>query len=202
MDKREFVEIYIELLNKVDQNNKNEKAWIELALHIDGTDLNYEESLVSIEELEQIDSKKAIPWEKEIWEHVLELFPNNITAHEKLCDLYLDILDDPEMTIPVVDSLLKLEPDNCIGLHSQIVLASIEENDDLVKNYLYEFCKINPKCAISLGSLDFTDDYDFLAPLAKDLIQTIDEMPTHNNNSHRYNQSLRETLAKIKNINF
>lgn len=193
MTKEEFIKEYKNLIELTLQQPTSEGAWLKLARHIDGRILNYEESLVSTKSLEDLDTKKLVPWREYIWAHVHKLFPKNIEALEMLSEYYLEVIDDVESAVLVVEKLRKIAPKNALGLHYEVLLASVEEDDNKAQDSLLKLCEIDAKTAVFRGTFDFVgEDLTFLTPVAAKIQAAIDSTEPSG-----YIKSLRTQISKL-----
>jgi hypothetical protein len=195
MEKTEFLARYRDLLARLEEAPRDVPTWIELARHIDGRDLNYEECLASTEELRALDEKNLVPWSQYIWERVHELAPENLEALECLVEHRVDILDDPEGAAPYLDALLAVAPDHPRALHYAVVLASLNEDLDSAQRHMAQLCEVSPQTAIAHGTFDHFDENEltFLAAVAPKLLDALDAI----DEPRGYERSLRALVASL-----
>ncbi|MFK7991149.1 MAG: hypothetical protein AB8I08_34340 [Sandaracinaceae bacterium] len=136
MNRDEFIRAYQEKLAAVESQASLE-SWSALAAHIDGTNLNYEECLVSMEELATHDTNGTVRWEGYIWEQVHELFPTDPQALEALAAYYIEIRDDLEKAAPLVAAMANSPR----ALHYRVLLATDQDDLERAEDTMRKLCE-------------------------------------------------------------
>lgn len=195
MNKQAFLEQYQAFLATLERTPADASAWVALARHIDGRELNYEECLASREELAKLDANGRIAWSKFIWEQVRELFPDNLEALENLIEYQIDIAEDTEGAATHIDELLALAPLHPQGLHFAVYVAQEHEDLEAAKTRMLQLCEVSPETAVARGTFDYfdEDELEFLAPLAPGILAVIDTFEDPSG----YERNLRRLIESL-----